>query len=472
MSLTTNAGTTVLTLRLAGTGDVTIDWGDSSSDTYTLTGTTTDYTHTYSTAGEYTFGFTAGASNITRWDRGSENYGGSFPSLANLTRLDLHGNNTVSDVSALTSLTLLVLRGSNTVSDVSALTSLTSLDLQGNNTVSDVSALTSLTSLDLWGSNTVSDVSALTNLTSLDLLGNNTVSDVSALTSLTFLGLHGNNTVSDVSALTSLTRLNLLGNNTVSDVSALTSLTSLVLIGNNTVSINTVSPEIRFLRISNASKESVDNAIKAAWLHRNTAPTGSATREYDFRFGTVSSPTDTMRSLADSLEAGDLGSVTTILRTTGTPAETNDALAYNELVTIQPLTGFFPTGHAPSDAAIAIASTQLSAGPEPTYTSGALTLNADLTTTDTTVFNSQSNGAIAKTITLQEFIASQWEEVAPEDDYVIGRDYRATVSAANDGGTDPDESHVSNVVTYAGPATTRPTTRPAIYHRLYHSLTS
>jgi len=430
VSLTTNPGTTVLTLRLQGTGDVTIDWGDSSSDTYTLTGSSTDYTHTYATAGVYTFAITAGAPNITRWETGSGNYGGVFSSLSSLTYLFLHG--------------------SNTVSDVSALTRLTYLNLAGNNTVSDVSSLTSLTNLVLAGNNTVSDVSSPTNLTSLFIIGNNTVSDVSALTSLTHLVLHGNNTVSDVSALTSLTYLDLRGSNTVSDVSALTSLTYLELRGGNTVSINTVSPAVRYLRIDNASKESVDNAIKAAWLHRNTVPTGSATRTYDLRYGTASSPTDTMRALADSLEAGDLGSVTTILRTTGTPAETNDALPYNELVTLPPLAGFFPTDHAPSDAAIAIASTQLTAGPEPTYTSGALTLNADLTTTDATVFDDRGNGSIAKTVVLQEFIASQWEEVAPDEEYVIARDYRATVSAANDGGTDPDETQVSNVVTYAG----------------------
>jgi hypothetical protein len=38
--------------------------------------------------------------------------------------------------------------------------------------------------------------------------------------------------------------------------------------------------------------------------------------------------------------------------------------------------------------------------------------------------------------------------VAPEDEYVDGRDYRAIVLAANDGGVSPEEIQTSNVVTY------------------------
>lgn len=97
---------------------------------------------------------------------------------------------------------------------------------------------------------------------------------------------------------------------------------------------------------------------------------------------------------------------------------------------------------------------ELHAGPEPTYTSGAITLNADLTYSDNLVWESYSNGSVTETTTLEHYVADQWEEdPAGFTEPVDGRDYRVRISAANDGGNDPDEDQVSNTITYTAPTT-------------------
>ena len=87
-------GTTV-TVPLAGTVDVVIDWGDGNSETFTTSG---NKTHTYAAQGEYTveirglltaFGSTASRPNLTKClsfgDLGIISLANAFRSCANLT---------------------------------------------------------------------------------------------------------------------------------------------------------------------------------------------------------------------------------------------------------------------------------------------------------------------------------------------------------------------------------------------------
>ena len=96
--------------------------------------------------------------------------------------------------------------------------------------------------------------------------------------------------------------------------------------------------------------------------------------------------------------------------------------------------------------------TAIKAGPLPAHTGGTVTLSDNLeTVTDTTTFAASApNGAVVKALSYQHEIASQWEETDTNTfaDKIEGRRYRVVVSASNNGGNDPAEDQVSNVVTY------------------------
>lgn len=101
---------------------------------------------------------------------------------------------------------------------------------------------------------------------------------------------------------------------------------------------------------------------------------------------------------------------------------------------------------------------------EPLYTSGSITLNADLSYSDDLIWESYSNGTVTETTTPEHFVGGQWEE---DPDFftnpVPGRDYRVRIAASNNGGNDPDEDQVSNTVTYVAPSTAlRRNTHPLV----------
>jgi len=155
MALVTNPGTTQLDLDLDITGDVVIDWGDTTTTTLVGSGRH-QVSHIYAVAGEYEFDFDRRDRIAGMFPAGSDSWGGIFEAgfTSLVTTVDILGNNTISDVSALTSATFVVIWGNNTISDVSALTSATTVNIRGNNTISDVSALTSATTVDIRSAST------------------------------------------------------------------------------------------------------------------------------------------------------------------------------------------------------------------------------------------------------------------------------------------------------------------------------
>jgi surface protein len=96
----TSLGSTTISLPLNGTVDATVDWGDSTSDSYTTAGT---QTHTYATGGEYTVRvsgtvtqFGSGTTTLSRPELtkclsfgtiGITSLDGAFRNCANLTEV-------------------------------------------------------------------------------------------------------------------------------------------------------------------------------------------------------------------------------------------------------------------------------------------------------------------------------------------------------------------------------------------------
>ena len=424
MAFITAANATSLTLRLAGTGSLSIAWGDGSTTTVTLTASQRHYSHTYSGPGQYTFALGAGKENVTEWGNDNGSYGYDYSDLPRgLTYFSHFGQNTgTGDYADLPSgLTFFAHGGPNTgTGDYADLPSgLTDFNHQGNNTgAGNYADLPSgLTYFNHFGQNT----------------GAGNYADLPR--GLTFFAHGGQNT----------------GTGDYSDLPS--GLTYFNNQGQNTGFANSLSgpPNVTYLRLDNASTATIDNLIKYAYARRN-----GPNCNYDFQFGTASSPTDSMRALADALEGGSLGSAAITFDTAGTPIETDESLPYNTLVGQAPLAGFFPTGHAPSDAAIEAASSQLSAGPEPTNTTPAAITKNGLVTAGT--WDDRSNGAVTLTYQWQHFLAGQWEDVdtriSPADgpatwgDAVVGRDYRLMERASNDGGASPSDDTPSNTVTF------------------------
>lgn len=106
---TTLASGTTVTVPLAGTVDVVIDWGDSTSDVYTTSG---NKTHTYASEGEYTvrvsgsltgFGAFVSRPNLTKClsfgDLGLASLDDAFRSCANLTEVPTSVPSSVTNMS-------------------------------------------------------------------------------------------------------------------------------------------------------------------------------------------------------------------------------------------------------------------------------------------------------------------------------------------------------------------------------------
>jgi hypothetical protein len=129
--------TNAIGFTLKGTGSLNINWGDGTTDSYTLSSTAQDISHSYSTAqlrtvvliGDITSIVSAGGANIgdgiTRTDFGpqSADFGGNISTLKNLQHIEVWGNNTLGgSVSGLTSLNYFDVDGLNTVyGDISCL---------------------------------------------------------------------------------------------------------------------------------------------------------------------------------------------------------------------------------------------------------------------------------------------------------------------------------------------------------------
>jgi hypothetical protein len=100
---------------------------------------------------------------------------------------------------------------------------------------------------------------------------------------------------------------------------------------------------------------------------------------------------------------------------------------------------------------------QIYAGPEPTLTSGSITIDQDGLTADTTSFSAESNGTLSYSWRWEEFVASQWDDTGYDDPdvgpsgftptpAVNGREYRLAKIASNTGG--PADPVYSNEVEY------------------------
>ena len=108
---TTLASGTTVTVPLAGTVDVVIDWGDGSSEAFTTSG---NKTHTYASEGEYTvrvsgsltgFGANVLRPNLTKClsfgDLGLTSLNSAFRSCANLTEVPVSVPSSVTNMTAM-----------------------------------------------------------------------------------------------------------------------------------------------------------------------------------------------------------------------------------------------------------------------------------------------------------------------------------------------------------------------------------
>jgi len=180
---------------MAGSGSVTIDWGDGTKpESFTLTTREAEYYHQYSYSGGRTITITG---NVTYLDCGSCETLDISKNTA-LTHLSCHGYFKSLDVSKHTALTELSIEADLTSLDVSKNTKLEYLSVSYYRNLTSYCNLTSL------------DVSKCTKLEYLDCSGNNLTSlDVSKCTKLAYLGCYDNNLTSlDVSKCTKLAYLN------------------------------------------------------------------------------------------------------------------------------------------------------------------------------------------------------------------------------------------------------------------------
>jgi hypothetical protein len=200
--LTQPSSSTSFGLNIGGSGTLSVNWGDGSTNTYPLTSSPQPVTHTFGSAGNY--GITL-IGNITHID---DNWaalpfacGGNISTMTTLTYIENKtANSTLSgSVTNMTGLTYLEVYGSNTITgSISNLTGLNCIEVGGSNTLSgSVAGLTGLTYLYVSGSNTITgSVTNLTGLTYLEVDGSNTLSgSIAGLTGLTYLSVYGSNTI-------------------------------------------------------------------------------------------------------------------------------------------------------------------------------------------------------------------------------------------------------------------------------------
>ena len=221
----------------AGAGNITIDWGDGSNNTYNGNGTTNVMPyHTYGDTNLYTVTITAAAgTDITYLTIGNKNvFALDVSNATALETLTCWGNPlTTLDVSNNTALTYLdCVENQLTTLDVSNNTALTWLQCRDNQlTALDVSTNTDLEYLFCSNNQLTSlDVSASTDLIRLQCHNNQlTALDVSANNSLLVLYCYNNQlTALDLSINTALTALQCYDNQlTALDLSTNTALTSL-----------------------------------------------------------------------------------------------------------------------------------------------------------------------------------------------------------------------------------------------------
>jgi len=218
-------------LILAGSGTMTIDWGNGLSTTSPLVPYGIDYNYTYSGSSTHTITITG--NNVTRLICNSKLTALDVSNNAALTHLECRGNLTTLDVSNNAALTHLECRDNQlTTLGISNNTALTELSCSGNLLMAlDVSNNTMLTRLNCYANQlTTLDVSNNTMLTRLDCFANQlTALDVSNNTALTHLQCYNNQLMTlDVSNNTALIFLNCSFNQlTALDVSNNTALRSL-----------------------------------------------------------------------------------------------------------------------------------------------------------------------------------------------------------------------------------------------------
>jgi hypothetical protein len=205
--LTQPSSSTVIGFYVAGTGTLSINWGDGSTNTYALNGSPQAISHTFGSAG--TYGVTL-IGNVTYFESSSEAgiggstatyFGGNIATMTGLGYLYVIGTNTLSgSITNLTGLTCLCVEGSNTLSgSVTNLTGLTTLWAGSQSTLSgSVSALTQLRHLCICSSSN-SITGSVTNLTNLldindDSSGGTLSGKIDNLTSLEYFRDTGGST--------------------------------------------------------------------------------------------------------------------------------------------------------------------------------------------------------------------------------------------------------------------------------------
>ena len=198
------AETDEMSFRMAGSGKVTIDWGDGTRETHEV-GDNSEFKHEYSGRSVRTITIKGKITELICGGRGLTSLDVSKSTA--LTKLECGGNQLTSlDVSKSTALTTLWCGGNQLTSlDVSKSTALTKLWCNNNQLTNlDVSKNTALTKLECYYNQLTSlDVSKNTALTELECGSNQLTSlDVSKNTALKVLNCYYNQL--DASALNNL----------------------------------------------------------------------------------------------------------------------------------------------------------------------------------------------------------------------------------------------------------------------------
>ena len=188
-----------------GTGKLEINWGDGTTNEYTLTSAAQAISKNYGTTanrgvvlvGNITY--FRSAEDAAYGGVGTSSFGGDISTMTGLTYLYIAGSNTLSgSVTNLTGLTYLLVNGSNTISgSVTNLTALTRIHVGGANTLSgSITNLTGLNWIYAYGSNSITgSINNLTNLTLLSIGSSSTTvsGSLTNLTNMQVLAVYGPN---------------------------------------------------------------------------------------------------------------------------------------------------------------------------------------------------------------------------------------------------------------------------------------
>ena len=241
--MTFNVIGTTVSGTLSTVGDITVNWGDGTSNTYN--GTDVAFSKIYSVSSSYKVNFTGNGTKLTKFnmpDAGA-NISGTLSIPTSLTYFSCTGSNTLSGTLSMpSSLTSFSCYGSNTLSGpLSMPSSLTTFSCGGSNTLSGTLSMpSSLTYFACYGSNTLSGTLNMpTGMTYFSCAGANTLSGTLSIpTSLTYFYCTGSNTLSGTLSIpTSLTYFACTGSNTLSGTLSMpSSLTYFACYGSNTLS--------------------------------------------------------------------------------------------------------------------------------------------------------------------------------------------------------------------------------------------